>query len=75
MPDGKISTHPPTKNLLSLPKEFWTSPHTKAIYPASWTLTLPEGVLKVTPDFPDQELYNLRSISGSYWEGSVIHKR
>ena len=51
--------------------KFWTSPHTKAVYPAGWTLTLPEGVLNITPDFPDQELYNLRSISGSYWEGSV----
>ena len=56
------------------PKEFWTSPHTNATYPASWILTLPEGVLKVTPDFPDQELYDLRSISGSYWEGSVSIK-
>ena len=51
--------------------KFWTSPQTKAAYPAGWTLTLPEGVLNITPDFPDQELYNLRSISGSYWEGSV----
>ena len=51
--------------------KFWTSPHTKATYPAGWTLTLPEGVLNIIPDFPDQELYNLRSISGSYWEGSV----
>ena len=56
------------------PKDFWTSPHTNATYPASWVLTLPEGVLKVTPDFPDQELYDLRSISGSYWEGSVSIK-
>ena len=51
--------------------KFWTSPQTKAAYPAGWTLTLVEGVLNITPDFPDQELYNLRSISGSYWEGSV----
>ncbi|MBT5375443.1 MAG: carotenoid 1,2-hydratase [Nitrospinaceae bacterium] len=51
--------------------KFWTSPHTQAIYPAGWVLTLPEGVLNITPDFADQELYNLRSISGSYWEGSV----
>jgi predicted secreted hydrolase len=55
-------------------KKFWTSPHTNATYPASWTITLPKGELKVTPDFSDQELYNLRSISGSYWEGSVTIK-
>jgi len=27
--------------------------------------------LKVTPEMADQELHNLRSISTSYWEGSV----
>ena len=57
-----------------IPIKFWTSPHTNATYPSSWTLTLPEGTLKVTTDFPDQELYGLRSISGSYWEGSVTIK-
>jgi predicted secreted hydrolase len=72
-PDGKIR-HIPNEEFTITPKKFWTSPHTKAIYPASWALTLPEGVLNVTPDFPDQELYNLRSISGSYWEGSVTIK-
>ena len=72
-PDGKIR-HIPNEEFTITPKKFWTSPHTKAIYPASWTLTLPEGVLNVTPNFPDQELYNLRSISGSYWEGSVTIK-
>ena len=72
-PDGKIR-HIPNEEFTITSKNFWTSPHTKAIYPASWTLTLPEGVLNVTPDFPDQELYNLRSISGSYWEGSVTIK-
>ena len=56
------------------PIKFWTSPHTNATYPAGWTLTLPEGTLRITPDFPDQELYHLRSIAGSYWEGSVTIK-
>lgn len=55
-------------------KKFWTSPHTKATYPSKWTLTLPGGILYVSPDFSDQELYDLRSISGSYWEGSVSIK-
>jgi len=27
--------------------------------------------LTLSPDLNDQELYNLRSISASYWEGSV----
>jgi predicted secreted hydrolase len=70
MPDGE-SRHIHDHEFTITPKSFWTSPHTKATYPASWTITLPEGKLNITPDFPDQELYNLRSISGSYWEGSV----
>ncbi len=69
-PDGQ-SRHIADHEFSITPQKFWTSPHTKAIYPASWTLTLPEGELNVTPDFSDQELYDLRSISGSYWEGSV----
>lgn len=69
-PDGK-SRHILDHEFSITPKKFWVSPNTKATYPASWTLTLPEGKLHVTPDFSDQELYNLRSISGSYWEGSV----
>jgi predicted secreted hydrolase len=72
-PDGKTQ-HILNEEFVITPKKFWTSPHTKAIYPASWALKLPDGLLNVTPDFPDQELYNLRSISGSYWEGSVTIK-
>ena len=58
------------------PKSSWTSEHTQATYPAIWEIYLPESNthLQVTPDFSDQELYNLRSIQGSYWEGSVTIK-
>ncbi len=69
-PDGQ-SRHIVGREFSIAVNKFWTSPHTKTTYPAGWTLTLPEGVLNVTPDFSDQELYDLRSISGSYWEGSV----
>ncbi len=70
LPDGQ-SRHILHHEFSITPKKFWTSPHTKATYPAGWTLTLPEGKLNITPDFADQELYDLRSIAGSYWEGSV----
>ena len=58
------------------PKSFWVSENTNATYPSKWDINLPESDIKlqVTPDFSDQELYNLRSISGSYWEGSVSIK-
>ncbi|MZH45482.1 MAG: carotenoid 1,2-hydratase [Nitrospinae bacterium] len=71
--DG-ISQHILHNEFSISPKKFWSSPHTNATYPASWELTIPGGVLNITPDFPDQELYDLRSISGSYWEGSVSIK-
>lgn len=51
----------------------WRSEKTGAVYPSSWTIAVPEyGIdLRVKSDFPNQELYNLRSIAGAYWEGSV----
>jgi predicted secreted hydrolase len=73
MPNGQ-SRHLHNHEFTISTKKFWTSPHTQATYPAGWTLTLPEGALNITPDLSDQELYNLRSISGSYWEGSVTIK-
>lgn len=51
----------------------WTSDATQTTYPAGWIITLKDSGtrLKIKPDLPDQELSHLRSISGSYWEGSV----
>jgi predicted secreted hydrolase len=51
----------------------WTSKATKTTYPAGWVINLEESGtrLKIQPDLADQELSHLRSISGSYWEGSV----
>jgi len=58
------------------PKSFWVSEKTGATYPAVWEIDILESDthLIVTPDFSNQELYHLRSISGSYWEGSVSIK-
>jgi predicted secreted hydrolase len=57
----------------------WTSPHTGAVYPSGWQLTLADGQhLDVQPLLQDQELYfpganGQRSVSGvlTYWEGAV----
>ncbi|MFQ5482739.1 MAG: lipocalin-like domain-containing protein, partial [Nitrospinaceae bacterium] len=51
----------------------WTSPHSAITYPAGWVLEVPSRNIHLTvvPDLADQELHQLRSISGSYWEGSV----
>ena len=57
-------------------KSSWTSEKTGAIYPAVWEIDILESDIHliITPDFSNQELYHLRSISGSYWEGSVSIK-
>jgi predicted secreted hydrolase len=50
----------------------WTSPHTGAVYPSGWRLTLPAGdVLEVQPVLQDQELYFPGVGGTTYWEGAV----
>jgi predicted secreted hydrolase len=51
----------------------WVSEESGTRYPSSWTLEVPKHDirLQVTPEMPNQELHQLRSISTSYWEGSV----
>ena len=51
----------------------WTSPHTAAVYPSGWQLTLEDGRhLTLTPQLLDQELY-FPAAPGllAYWEGAV----
>lgn len=54
------------------PTSEWRSPHTNAIYPAGWTITIDDGMdnleFTVTPLQPDQELH---SGAIAYWEGAV----
>ncbi len=47
----------------------WTSPRTRAVYPARWRFQVAgQGIsLDITPHAPDQEL----SVSYAYWEGAV----
>jgi predicted secreted hydrolase len=48
---------------------YWTSPQTKARYPARWTIQVPgeDLILNIEPYIPDQELH----VSFTYWEGAV----
>jgi predicted secreted hydrolase len=51
----------------------WTSPHTGAVYPSGWQLTLPDGShIVVTPRLQDQELW-FPEAPGllQYWEGAA----
>ena len=70
--DGS-SRHIKQEEFTVRPLSYWTSKISGIVYPASWKLELPElGIeLTLSPDLNEQELYNLRSISASYWEGSV----
>lgn len=49
--------------------DHWTSPRTKANYPAGWQIRIPAyGVeVQVRPVLPDQEL----NLAFTYWEGAV----
>jgi len=55
------------------PEGQWVSEQSGTTYPARWILEVPKHDirLQVTPEMANQELHNLRSISTSYWEGSV----
>ncbi|MBN1955936.1 MAG: carotenoid 1,2-hydratase [Anaerolineae bacterium] len=50
-------------------QETWRSPHSGAVYPARWTVTVPAAglALDVAPYVADQELV----VSFVYWEGAV----
>jgi predicted secreted hydrolase len=50
----------------------WTSPLSKASYPARWTVRIPSAslVLDVVPLLADQELVTQKSTGVTYWEGA-----
>jgi len=67
-PDGK--THPLGVNDFEIRvNETWRSPDTGAVYPAEWTILVPDYELEllVVPLIADQELH----VSYIYWEGAV----
>ncbi|GJM21879.1 MAG: carotenoid 1,2-hydratase [Planctomycetota bacterium] len=51
--------------------ERWTSPRSRARYPAEWALRIPSEALelRVRPRFADQELSTSGSTGVVYWEG------
>ena len=55
------------------PRGTWTSPHTGGVYPAGWTLALPDEdlVLVALPLVADCELVTDGSTGVAYWEGPV----
>jgi predicted secreted hydrolase len=51
----------------------WTSPHSGAIYPSGWVVTIPDErlALTLTPEVRDQELLTAASTGVDYWEGAT----
>jgi len=54
------------------PVSTWTSPRSKAVYPAAWTLSVSSLGLEatLTPLVADQELVTEKSTGVTYWEGA-----
>ena len=54
------------------PRTSWTSPRSKAVYPAVWSLAVASLGLDVTltPLLADQELHTEQSTGVTYWEGA-----
>jgi predicted secreted hydrolase len=51
----------------------WTSPHTRAKYPAGWEIMIPGAGYRLTlaPTLPDQEIRSQAPANVTYWEGQV----
>ena len=60
------------KDVRLFPKTRWTSPRSKAVYPAIWELAVaPLGLeVTLTPLVADQELDTSASTNVTYWEGA-----
>lgn len=67
--NGKVRTLP---HVTITATGSWRSPHTKAVYPSGWIVTIPalHAVLHVTPSVRDQEMTGPGMIQATYWEGS-----
>jgi predicted secreted hydrolase len=55
------------------PTGAWTSPHSRAQYPAGWEIAVPGAgyQLRLTPTAPDQEIRSPAPAKVTYWEGQV----
>lgn len=49
----------------------WRSPHSLAVYPAGWILTVGGDSLRIEPLLDDQEMHTEDSTGVTYWEGAV----
>lgn len=71
-PDG-TSRHLTRADFVVRTTDQWSSPHSRAQYPAKWIVEVPSVPLEVTitPVLADQELRTENSTRVTYWEGAV----
>jgi len=69
--DGRVTAFPFSRVTLS-EKSHWTSPHTGAVYPSEWFVSVPgiAHAIHVVPAAPDQELVDPGG-KLTYWEGAA----
>jgi predicted secreted hydrolase len=70
--DGKTE-HLSTHEIEVTVTDTWSSPNSKAEYPARWRLRIPSPAmdLMIAPNLADQEMRTKESTGVTYWEGSV----
>ncbi len=64
------------KQIVIKSSSTWKSPNTGAVYPARWSVEIPDLSLNlvIEPLIPDQELAATRSTGVVYWEGAIAVK-
>jgi predicted secreted hydrolase len=67
-PDGSV-TAAARRELALTATGTWTSPRSKARYPAGWRLVAPGLELELAPELADQEMNTPGSTGVNYWEG------
>ena len=72
VPAGGAARPVPWKDVTIAPKSTWTSPRSRATYPAMWSVAVRSIGLDVTvtPLLADQELATAKSTGVTYWEGA-----
>jgi predicted secreted hydrolase len=68
---GKGITYLTAASIAEKATGSWTSPATHITYGSGWQVTVPGGLLTVTPDLRNQEVDLLKTQMNVYWEGDV----
>jgi predicted secreted hydrolase len=65
------TTEVPAQDVTITPLGQWESPESGCTFPQGWQVAVGELALEITTRVPEQEMYNQRDNSRTYWEGAV----